>query len=134
MPPVPSAIGVLAGSGRLNQLIERAEDELKKTPNSRADPSNPCGLLYGRTPERQSEGELGRLAELRPDDTALRLQVANQLARSGQTALALTDYKSAFKSDPLLASRSFSQIENILLQAGRTAELIQLLDEIDLNC
>lgn len=128
-----SAIGVLAGSGRLNQLIERAEQELKKTPNSLQIHQNLADYYTAARQSDKARVELGRLAALRPDDVGLRIQVANQLARSGQTALALTEYKSAFRRDPLLASRSFSQIENILLQAGKTAELLQLLDEIDLN-
>ena len=51
-----AAMGVLASSGGITQLIKRAEDELKKYTQFRADPSNPGRLLYGRSPKRQSQG------------------------------------------------------------------------------
>ena len=65
----------------------------------------------------KARAELEKLALLRPDDANLRLQVANQLARAGQTELALAHYKTVFKKDPTLAARSFAQIETMLLQA-----------------
>ena len=73
------------------------------------------------------------MRRLRPDDVGLKIQVANQFARSGQTTLPLAQYKAAFRRDPVLASRSFSQIESMLLKTGKTEELLQLLDEIDLR-
>ena len=128
-----AAIGVLAGSGRLAQLIKRAEDELKNTPNSVQIHQTLADYYTAARQSDKARTELARLAELRPDDTALRLQVANQLARNGQTDLALSHYEAAFKKDPVMAARSLPQIESMLSQAGRAEALIQLLERIDVR-
>ena len=84
-----AAIGVLAGSGRLAELIKRAEDELKKTPNSVQVHQTLADYYTAARQSDKARAELAKLAELRPDDTGLRLQVVLQLARSGQIVPAL---------------------------------------------
>ena len=128
-----AAIGVLAASGRLKELIERANAELKKTPNSLQIHQNLADYYTAARQNDKATAELAKLAELRPDDTGLRIQVANQLARSGQNALAMAFFKTAFKKDPAQIGRAFAQIQTMLLQAGQAKELVQLLVEIDLR-
>lgn len=73
------------------------------------------------------------MAELRPDDAALRYQVANQLVQEGQAAAAIEHFKAAFKKEPSLFSRSYWQIENAFQQAGKLDELLEIFDQIDLR-
>ena len=81
-----SAIQVLARSGRIKGIIERAEEQLKRTPNAiqlhqaLADYYKAAGL------RDKARAELIKVADLRPDDAALRLQVGSQLiaGRSGR--------------------------------------------------
>ena len=128
-----SAIRVLAGSGRLPVLIERASEQLTKAPNSVQIHQTLADYYTAAREPDKAKAELLKLAELRPDDPNLRLQVADQLAREGDAAAALGHYKAAFKKDPILVGRSYAQIENTLLQNGKVVELLQLLDEVDLR-
>ena len=128
-----AAMSVLAGSGRLAQLITRAQDELKKTPNSVQIHQALADYYTAARDSEKAANELARLAELRPEDAGLRLRVASQLARSGQMSLALGHYKAAFQKDPVMAARSYRPLENMLLQGGRMADLLRLLAEIDLR-
>ena len=130
-----AAIGALAGSGRLPQLIERANQELKKTPNSFQLHQNLADYYTAARQSDKARAELIKIAELRPEDTGLRLQIANQMAQNGQASLALEYYKTALKSKAttLLVRRAVSQMQTTLLQAGMAKELIALLEEIDLR-
>ena len=79
-----SAIQVLARSGRLKELIERAEEQLKRTPNA-VQLHQALADYYKAAGQRdKARAELIKVAELRPDDATLRFQVANQLVQEGQ--------------------------------------------------
>ena len=87
-PSRSTASALLARSGRLNQIIDRANEELKKAPN--AVPIHQALADYytaARQPVK-ARAELIRVAELRPEDVNLRLQVAGQLAGEGQAEAA----------------------------------------------
>ena len=128
-----AAKGVLTNSGRLPQLIEQAKEELRKTPNSSQIRQNLADYYAAARQNDKSSSELLKLAQLRPNDAGLQIQVGNQLARNRQFAQALIQYRAAFKKDPTLIPRSFSQIEALLLQTGQFKELIELMNEIDLR-
>jgi tetratricopeptide (TPR) repeat protein len=127
-----AALRALSGSERLGQLITRARDQLAKTPSSIVIHQNLADYYLANRQNDLAIAELGRIAEIKPDDVDLRLRLATQLIQSGQTAAGLGHYKVAFKKDPALAADSFS---SILVRAqarpGTAAELIQLLNEID---
>ena len=133
MPSAPRPSPSLARSGRLPQLIERARQEAKKTPRSVQIHQTLADYYTAAREPDKARAELLKLAELRPDDAGLRLDVANQLAREGQTAAALDHYKAAFRKDPTLAGSSFAQVENTFSRAGKTSELLDLLEEVDLR-
>ena len=48
----------------------------------------------------KARAELAKIVELRPDDTNLRFQVAQQLVQEGQAAAAIEHYKVILKKDP----------------------------------
>ena len=51
-----------------------------------------------------------RIVELRPDDTDLRVQIALQLATSGDHVLALGHYKAALEKNAIVAGSSFADM------------------------
>ena len=78
--------------------------------------------------------ELTKIAELRPEDAALRIRIADQLVRDGQAERAIEYYKAAFKKEPrLLASTSLIRIQTTLLEAGKAELLLELLESVDVS-
>ena len=55
----------------------------------------------------KARAELAKIVELRPDDTNLRFQIAQQLVQEGQAAAAIEHYKVILKKDP---SRRLAQL------------------------
>ncbi len=123
-----AATGVLARSGRLAQLIDRANEELKKTPNAvQIHQSLADYYTAARQPDR-ARAEMIKVVELRPDDVNLRLQIANQLAQEGQAEAAVSQYKAAFKKDLALLDRvSLNQLVDVFRRAGKLDDLLQIL-------
>ena len=101
----------------MTQLIKRAEDELKKTPNSVQIHQTLADYYTAARQSDKARAELAKLAELRPDDTGLRLQVANQLARAARSP-GPGPLQDRVQERPGTSGRSFRQIESMLLQAG----------------
>ncbi len=128
-----AAIRLLARSGRLPKLIDRAKEELKKTPNSIAVHQALADYYRASAQAAQARSELAKLCELRPDDARLRLQVANQLLEAGQTSSAIEYYRSAFKKEPSLLDRTtLVQMQNRFLESGNAQDLLSMLSEVDL--
>ena len=95
-----AAIGVLARSGRLPQLIDRANEQLKKTPNA-VQLHQALADYYKASGQRdKAKDELAKIVALRPDDSSLRYQIATQLVQDGQAAQALDHYKAILVKDP----------------------------------
>ena len=114
-------------------IIERAEEQLKRTPNA-VQLHQALADYYKAAGQRdKARAELARIAELRPDDADLRLQVGTQLVQDGQAAGAIEHYKAALKKDPSVSMRSYYQIENAFRQANKTGELLELLEQIDIR-
>ena len=128
-----AAVGVLARSGRLPQLIDRASEQLKKTPNSIQIHQALADYYKASSQRDKAREELAKIVALRPDDTQLRYQIAQQLVQEGQAALALDHYKIILKRDPSLVGRNFYQVQSAFQQAKKTDELLSLLEDIDLR-
>ncbi|MFI5456257.1 MAG: DUF1583 domain-containing protein [Isosphaerales bacterium] len=128
-----AAIGVLARSGRLPQLIERAHEQLKKTPSSIQIHQSLADYYKASGQRDQARAELAKIVALRPDDTGLRLQIAQQLVQEGQAAEAIEHYKVILKKDPASLARNFYQVQNAFQQARKTDEMLDLLEQIDLR-
>ena len=128
-----AAIGVLARSGRLPQLIGRATEQLKKTPNAIGVHQALADYYKASGQREKARDELAKIIALRPDDSALRLQIAQQLAQEGQAPAAIEHYKAILQKDPAVLARNFYQVQNTFQQAGKTGELMDLLDKIDLR-
>jgi tetratricopeptide (TPR) repeat protein len=126
------ALAVLARSGRIKDMIERVEAQIKVSPES--------VRLYQTLAEyHQAAGDkalhlqtLRRMAELRTDDMALVMQVAREIENTGKAADALELYRTVIIKDPALFSRNQQQICRAFQQAHKVDVLAALLDEIDL--
>ena len=91
-------------------------------------------LLYGRCAQTdQAAREMARMLELKPDDDALRLRLAVDLASGGDTVGALGHYKAVFEKSPDLAAASFYQMLNLFDRAGKTTQLVEFMNGIDIK-
>ena len=68
---------------------------------------------------------------LRPEDTALRLQVVQQLVQENQAAAAVEHYKVLLQKEPAILRRYFYQVQNAFQQVGKAEELMNLLEQMD---
>ncbi len=128
-----SAIATLARSGRLPQLIARANEQLKKTPNAVQVHRALASYYTAARQPAKARAELTRVVELRPEDLDLRLRVAGQLAQDGQADAAIEQYRYIIKKDPpRLARISWVQLQAAFRQAGKPTEFLRLFEECDL--
>ena len=133
-PARSAALTVLARSGQLPRLIERANLELKKIPNSILVHQALADYYTAARDQAKARGELETISRLRPDDASLRLRVGEQMMRDGQATEAIVQFKAAFKKDPSLLTRaSLLQIQTALLNAGKADGLLELLEAVDLR-
>ncbi len=127
------AIGVLARSGKLKELIERAEAQLKTSPKSIQIHQALVGYYQAAGDKEKLKTTLRAMAELKPDDGKLRYQVASQLMQQGDREGAIAEYKKAIKLDPTTFSNRYWEVQNLFMQANKFEELAQLFDEVDLR-
>ncbi len=126
-----AAISVLARSGRLPKLIERVNDQIKKTPRSVGLHQTLADYYQASGQTEKARAELTGLIALRPDDNGLRLQVAQKLVQERQAAAAVEQFKVILAKEPAILYRYFSQVSSAFQQAGKTDELFSLLDQLD---
>jgi tetratricopeptide (TPR) repeat protein len=127
------AIGVLARSGQLKDLIERAEAQAKASPKSV--PLLQALLDYYRAAgdkTKQKETIL-KIVELKPDDGKLRFFAAQQLQQLGDNAAAIEQYKVGIRKEPALFGYRYWEVQQLFSQANKFEELTKLMDEIDLR-
>ena len=127
------AIQVLARSGKLKDLIARADAQLKASPKS-LQLHQALADYYKAAGDRvQTKAMYERIAGLKPGDAKLRYSVANQLAESGEHAAAVPHYHDAIKKDPSLFTVNPWMVQQTFQQAKKMDELVKLLEEIDLR-
>jgi thioredoxin-like negative regulator of GroEL len=128
-----AATNVLARSGRLSQLIDRANEELRKTTNAVQIHQTLADYYTAARQPARARAERIKVAELRPDDAGLRFQVANQLAQEGQDDAAVPHFLAAFKKDISQIDRiAVARLIDIFRKAGRLGALLDLLAEKDI--
>ena len=110
-PAASAAIGVLARSGRLPQLIERANEQLKKTPNA-IQLHQALADYYKAAGQRdKARAELAKIVALRPDDgnSAAPGRPAARAGGPGRGRPSSTTRSSSRKTRPSSA-RNFYQV------------------------
>lgn len=127
------AIAVLARMGKLNEMIARAEAQLKNSPHS-VQMHQMLAEYYQAAGDRKKSVEIyQQMVAARPDDARLRYQTAQQLSQAGEPAAAVEHYLAAIKKEPRLFRNEYWRIEQTFRQAKKEDELIKLLEEIDLK-
>jgi tetratricopeptide (TPR) repeat protein len=124
---------VLARSGQLKDMIERAEAQLKASPKSVQIQQSLVAYYQAAGDRDKMKAALVKTAEMKPNDAKLRYQVAQQLTQAGDRVGALAHYKAALKLDPAILSNSYYEVQEAFTQANKLEELGQLFDEIDLR-
>lgn len=137
------ALNVLKDSGKLNEMIERVEGQLKASPQSIVLYQTLAEYYEASGNQSKAIELLTRVVELRPEDPRLQFQVGSQLAASGQMEPAMVAFRAAVRKDPTLVSQIFAQFSTLAMvssatgqtvrRAGPPPELLQLLDEVDLR-
>ncbi|MBI3863250.1 MAG: DUF1583 domain-containing protein, partial [Planctomycetia bacterium] len=125
------ALQVLARSGKLKDLIERAEAQLKSSPGSTH--LHQTLVEYYQAAGDQAKGLdlLKKMAALRPDDARLQFQIGQQMTQAGKAADAIEFYKAALKKDATLFANQSYDVQRAFQQANKTDELIKLVEEMD---
>ncbi len=127
------AIQVLARLGKLKEMIERAEAQLKNSPHS-VQIHQTLAEYYQAAGDRKKSVEMyQQMAAARPDDARLQYQTAQQLSQAGDPAAAVEHYVAAIKKEPRLFRNNYWQVEQTFRQAKKEDDLIKLLEEIDLK-
>ena len=129
-PAQQQAIQVLARSGKLNEIIARLEGQLQLSPES-LQLHQSLAAYYRAAGQRDklkviTEG----MVNIRPEDGRIRMQVAAELAKSGDTAAAVGHIRAALKKDPKLYGPYRVEIHNAFLRQNKIEELLSVLEEI----
>ncbi len=129
-----AAIGVLSRSGRLTQLIDKAREQLAKTPNSVQIHQALADYYKAANRREEARAELAAIVKLRPDDLAMRFQIAQQLVQDGQAAGAIEHYKVHPQEGP------HDRLEGLLpgrrapsSRRAKSEELLGLFETLDLR-
>lgn len=127
------AIQTLARSGRLKELIARAEAQHRASPKSIA--IDQILLDYYRADGQKAKiRELyEQMSALRPDDARLQTHIANELTQVGEAETAIKLYRAAIKKDASLFGTQYGQVRNAFQRANKFDELVSLAEEIDLT-
>ncbi|HZV06513.1 MAG TPA: tetratricopeptide repeat protein, partial [Gemmataceae bacterium] len=125
------AIQVLVRSGKLNDSIERAEAQLKSSPNSIELHQTLLEYYKAAGDKGKIKDIADRIAKVRPDDGKLRYQLAEQLQQIGELAAAADHYRAAIRKEPSFFAYHYWEIHQLFDRLRKTEELIQIVEEID---
>ena len=128
-----AAIGVLSRSGRLTQLIDKANEQLQKTPNAVQIHQTLADYYKAANRRDEMRAELAKVVATpprRPDPPLPRRQ---QLVQEGQAEAAIEHYKFILKTDASVVSRYFYQVSRAFTQANKTEDLLVLFETMDLR-
>jgi tetratricopeptide (TPR) repeat protein len=124
-------VQVFARSGKLKELIARAEAQLETSPNSQQVLQTLVDYYQADNQRDKVKTTYDRMAKLRPDDARLRFQIGQQLAQSNAPAEALPHFEAALKKEPTLFANQYSVVLQAYQRAGKTDEFVKLLESID---
>ena len=127
------AMQVLSRSGKLDELVARAEAQLDRSPNSMQVLRTLAEYARIANDKDKVKALYDRMARARPDDAGLRLQLATQLVQAGDPAPALDHYRAALKADPSVLANQPFPILNAFRQANKLGEFASLIEGVDLR-
>jgi tetratricopeptide (TPR) repeat protein len=121
------ALALLGQQGRLGPLIEQAEQQFDRSPQS-LKLFGQLAELYAAagTPEKQT-GLLVRLADSDAPDPQFRLTLARALVSAGKAELAVPHFLFAIERLPNATAQVLFEAEAILSELGHTEELARIV-------
>ncbi|MBC7817429.1 MAG: tetratricopeptide repeat protein, partial [Planctomycetaceae bacterium] len=121
------ALALLGQQGRLGPLIEQAEQQFDRSPQS-LKLFGQLAELYGAagTPEKQT-GLLVRLADSDAPDPQFRLTLARALVSAGKAELAVPHFLFAIERLPNATAQVLFEAEQILSELGHVDELAAIV-------
>ena len=122
---------VLARSGKLKDLIARAEAQLASSPSSQQALQSLVDYYHADNQREKVKETYRRFAGLRPHDAKLLFQIGLQLARNGAAVEASEHFKSAVPKDPPLIVSAYSKVQNAFQLAKKTDDLVKLYESVD---
>jgi tetratricopeptide (TPR) repeat protein len=126
-----SAIQVLARSGKLNEMIERAEAQVKASPKALPAYQTLVDYYKAAGDKEKLKATALKMIEVKPDDAKMRFQVAQQFQNLGDHKAAAEQYLAAIKKEPSLFSYNYWYIMQTFQQAKMWDELTKVFDELD---
>jgi tetratricopeptide (TPR) repeat protein len=127
------ALQLLARSGKLDEQIERLEQQIERSPGSLG-LYQTLAMYYTAAGKRDKVREIqAKVLALRPDDPQLRQQYAAQAYQAQDWAAAAEHYAVAIKKDPAIFGQSSSQIAQAFRMAKKQDELAALLRDLDVR-
>ncbi|MDR3639221.1 MAG: DUF1583 domain-containing protein [Isosphaeraceae bacterium] len=127
------ALRFLGRSGKLNEMIARAEAQVQSSPNAPAVLQTLADYYRAAGNKDKARATYERMVKLRPDDTRLRYQVAQNLVEAGDPAAAVEHYRAAIKAEPALFRNQYWQVENAFRAANKYDELVALVESLDVK-
>ena len=127
------AISVIARSGQLKEMIERAEAQLKSSPKSPQILQTLLDYYHAAGDKPKFKATAQRLVDAKPDDAYLRYQVAQQLRSIGDKAGAVESFLRAIRLDPAVYSNDYWEINQLFREQKKSEELVKVFEEVDLR-
>jgi tetratricopeptide (TPR) repeat protein len=127
------AVQVLARSGRIKEMIGRLEEQVQRTPGSLQLHQRLADYYKASGDKDKAKLEYDAMVKLRPDDTRLRFQIANDLAQAGDNASAIEHYSAALRKEPGLLGSDFYSIQQAFQQANKFDDLLKIVEETDVR-
>ena len=127
------AMQALSKSGKLKELMTRAEAQLDRSPNSMQVLQTLAEYAKVADDKEKARSLYDRMARTRPDDARLRAQLGTQLVQAGDAAGALDYFRAAIRADPSVLASQFNPIINAYRQAGKFEEFASLIDGVELR-
>ena len=125
------AVQVVAQSGKMKDLMARAEAQLERSPNSMQVLQTLAEYALVAGDRDKTVALHGRMARARPDDVQTRLLVAGQMAQAGAVAQAAEQYQAAVRLDPRMLGTYLWPIMNAFRQAGKIQDFAALAGSVD---
>ena len=127
------AVQVLARSGKIKEMIERLDAQVRSTPGSLQLHQRLADYHKAAGDKDKAKLEYDAMARLRPDDAKLRLQIASELIQAGDAEAAVEHYKAGLKKEPSLLGTNFYEIQQAFQQANKFDDLVLVIEQVDIR-
>ena len=127
------AVGVLARSGQLKEIVARAEEQLKASPKSLQIHQTLLGYYQATNDKEKQKATIQKLIELKPEDARQRFAMAQTLAGLGDKDAAMAQYKVALKKDPSLFQNNYWELQRLFSEANKFEELVAVIEDADMK-